>query len=51
MARLRTLYKDSIKGKLKEKFEFKNDMQIPKLEKIIVNCVTKDCVTNGKNCG
>jgi large subunit ribosomal protein L5 len=35
--RLKALYKDSIRGALKEEFGYKNDMQIPKLEKIVLN--------------
>ena len=35
--RLQSLYKDSIRAALKEEFAYKNDMQIPKLEKIVLN--------------
>lgn len=35
--RLQSLYKDSIRAALKEEFGYKNDMQIPKLEKIVLN--------------
>lgn len=35
--RLKSLYKDSIRAALKEEFGYKNDMQIPKLEKIVLN--------------
>jgi large subunit ribosomal protein L5 len=31
-----------------DKFKYSNVHQIPKLEKIIVNCVTRDAVSNGK---
>ena len=48
MARLQALYQAEIKEKLKEKFGYSNVNQVPKLEKIIVNCVTRDCVQNGK---
>jgi large subunit ribosomal protein L5 len=37
IARLAVRYKDEIAPKLKEKFNYKNVMQIPKLEKIVVN--------------
>ena len=37
MARLKTLYKDSIAPKLCEKFSIANAMQTPRLEKIVVN--------------
>lgn len=48
MSRLRTKYNEEIKKAMMEKFSYKNAMLIPKMEKIIVNCVTKDAVTNGK---
>ncbi len=35
--RLKALYKDSIRAALKEEFGYKNDMQIPKLDKIVLN--------------
>ncbi|GHG96864.1 50S ribosomal protein L5 [Pseudodonghicola xiamenensis] len=35
--RLKALYKDSIRAALKEEFGYKNDMQIPGLDKIVLN--------------
>ncbi|MEO0938874.1 MAG: 50S ribosomal protein L5 [Pseudomonadota bacterium] len=35
--RLKAVYKDSIRAALKEEFGYKNDMQIPRLEKIVLN--------------
>ena len=35
--RLKTQYKDSIRAAMKEEFAYKNDMQIPSLEKIVLN--------------
>ncbi len=35
--RLETLYKDTIRAALKEEFSYKNDMQIPRLDKIVLN--------------
>jgi large subunit ribosomal protein L5 len=35
--RLKAAYKDSIKAALKEEFGYKNDMQIPRLDKIVLN--------------
>ena len=35
--RLRQLYVETIRGALKEEFGYKNDMQIPRLEKIVLN--------------
>jgi large subunit ribosomal protein L5 len=37
MARLKELYDNEIRGKLREKFKYKNVMEIPKLEKIVIN--------------
>jgi large subunit ribosomal protein L5 len=35
--RLKTFYRETIKPALKEEFGYKNDMQIPRLEKIVMN--------------
>ena len=35
--RLRTQYRETIKPALKEEFGYKNDMQIPRLDKIVLN--------------
>ena len=35
--RLRAQFRDEIKAKLKEEFGYKNDMQIPRLDKIVLN--------------
>ena len=35
--RLRALYKDVARAALKEEFSYKNDMQIPRLDKIVLN--------------
>ena len=48
MAKLKEDYNSTIKSAMKDKFGYKNVNQIPKLEKIVVNCVTKDCVLNSK---
>jgi large subunit ribosomal protein L5 len=48
MARLKALYESEIKKKMQEKYKYSNVNQIPKIEKIIVNCVTRDAVSNGK---
>ena len=46
--RMKTLYTSEIKKSMMDTFKYKNVHQIPKLEKIVINCVTRDCVTNGK---
>jgi large subunit ribosomal protein L5 len=48
MARLKALYETDVRKKMMDKFKYGNVHQIPKLEKIIVNCVTRDAVSNGK---
>ena len=48
MTRLGDKYKSEIKKAMQDKFAYKNVNTIPKLEKIVINCVTKDAVVNGK---
>jgi large subunit ribosomal protein L5 len=48
MSRLKKVYKEELRADLKEKLNFPNVNMIPKLTKVVVNCVTKDCVTNSK---
>ena len=48
MARLKAQYEAEIKKKMMDKYKYGNPNQIPKLEKIIVNSVTRDAVSNGK---
>jgi hypothetical protein len=35
--RLKSLYNDTIRASMKEEFGYKNDMQIPRLDKIVLN--------------
>jgi len=35
--RLKALYRDTIRASMKEEFSYKNDMQIPRLDKIVLN--------------
>lgn len=37
MSRLYDLYKDKLHGEMKEKFAYKNVMEIPRLQKIVIN--------------
>jgi len=46
--RMKALYKSEVKKNMMDTFKYKNVHQIPKLEKIVINCVTRDAVTNGK---
>ena len=36
-ARLKTMYDEHVFGALKEKFNYKNVMEVPKLEKVTIN--------------
>ncbi len=46
--RLHTRYREEIRGRMKEKFEYSNDMQIPKLEKIVLNIGVGEAVGDSK---
>jgi large subunit ribosomal protein L5 len=46
--RLKTAYKDTIRAALKEEFGYKNDMQIPRLDKIVLNMGIGDAVKDTK---
>ena len=46
--RLRTQYKDTIRAALKEEFGYKNDMQIPRLDKIVLNMGVGEAVSDTK---
>jgi large subunit ribosomal protein L5 len=45
---MRDLYKKEVVPSLMKKFSYDNVNMIPKLEKIVVNCCTKDAVSNSK---
>jgi len=48
MARLKTKYVEEVAPALMKKFEYKSPMQIPRLEKIVVNVGCGDCRDNAK---
>ena len=48
MSRLQELYANEIKGKMMEKFGYDSVMELPKLEKIVVNMGVGDAVSNTK---
>jgi large subunit ribosomal protein L5 len=48
MARLYEVYKQEITPKLIEKFQYKNVMQVPKIEKIIINIGVGESIQNPK---
>ncbi len=48
MARLRELYKSEVAPALMKKYEYKSPMQIPKLDKIVINVGCGDARENSK---
>lgn len=48
MARLKAKYNDEVKNALMEKFQYSSIMQVPKLEKIVLNMGLGDCKDNRK---
>ena len=46
--RLRQLYADEIRAKLKEEFGYRNDMQIPRLDKVVLNMGVGEAVADSK---
>jgi len=46
--RLRAQYRDSVRAALKEEFGYKNDMQIPRLDKIVLNMGVGEAVSDSK---
>ena len=46
--RLKTKYNEQIRGKLKEEFGYTNDMQIPKLDKVVINMGVGEAVADSK---
>ncbi|MCC5957944.1 50S ribosomal protein L5 [Roseinatronobacter sp. S2] len=46
--RLKGVYKDQVRAVLKEEFGYKNDMQIPKLDKIVLNMGIGEAVKDSK---
>ncbi|MDI2112424.1 50S ribosomal protein L5 [Commensalibacter nepenthis] len=47
-ARLYTLYKNELRKNLREQFSYKNDMEIPRLEKIVLNMGVGEAVGDQK---
>lgn len=48
MARLKEKYLNEVVGKLREKFSYKNIMQVPRLEKIVINMGLGEAIQNPK---
>lgn len=48
MNRLREKYENTVKAQLAEQFNYSSPMQLPKLEKIVINMGVGDAVSNSK---
>lgn len=46
--RLQTIYKDQVAPAIIKEFGLKNSMQVPRLQKVVINCAIKDAVANPK---
>ena len=46
--RLKVIFKDTIRPAMKEEFSYKNDMQIPRLDKIVINMGVGEAVKDTK---
>ena len=49
MSRLKDIYNEQIIDAMVEKFGYKNKLQAPKIEKIVINMGVGDAVSNAKN--
>ena len=47
-ARLKEKYQTEVVGKLQERFKYANPMQVPKLEKVVINMSVGDAIQNAK---
>ena len=48
-ARLKEMYVKDVAPALMKKFEYKSVMQIPKLEKVVINISNGEAITNSKS--
>ncbi len=47
-ARLRELYLSEIRPRLREEFNYRNDLEVPKLEKIVINIGVGEAIANNR---
>ena len=47
-ARLKEKYENEVRNNLRERFGYKNPMEIPKLEKVVINMSVTDAIQNSK---
>jgi large subunit ribosomal protein L5 len=48
MARLQDYYRDVVRGELQKRFDYRNPMQIPKLEKVVLNMGVGEATQDSK---
>ncbi len=48
MPRLRQIYEDTVRASLQEQFGYKNPMQVPKLDKVVINVGVGEAVADKK---
>ena len=46
--RLKVVYEDKIRGEMREKFSYKNIMQVPRIEKVVINMGIGEAVNDRK---
>ena len=49
--RLKTEYRERIRGVMREQFGYTNDMQIPKIDKVVLNMGIGEAVADSKKAG
>lgn len=49
MARLKELYQDEIVAKMMERFNYRNTMQVPRIEKVVVNIGVGEAIQNARS--
>ncbi len=49
MARLKEMYRTEIVSKMMEKFKYRNPMQVPKIEKVVLNIGVGEAIQNPKS--
>src|SRR5579884_1421359 len=47
-SRLKEKYEQEVRNSLRERFGYKNPMQVPKLEKVVINMSVGDAISNSK---
>ncbi len=47
-SRLKEKYQQQVRQQLQERFSYKNPMQVPKLEKVVINMSVGDAISNSK---